>query len=312
MGLSDAHKTWLRKHFGENAAFDEPMHRHTSFRIGGPADAMVKPVDTAQMAAIGDFCRRNRLPLHVVGRGSNLLVKDNGIRGVVVVLEAGFTKIDARPVDDETVLITVQAGAGLPRLCRHAADNGYAGLNFAVGIPGSVGGAVMMNAGTVDGTMADVIEKLTLFSFASGTTRTLAKTDMVFGYRKLVLRDRSVKDFVVLEIEIRLKRSDPEVVAADAAERRRHRKATQPVSMASCGCIFKNPAEDAAGRLIDGAGLKGIAEGDAQISDRHANYIVNRGRATAVDVMTLMDLARTRVMEKYGIALEPEVVIVGE
>ena len=316
MGLSKADKTWLSQHFGENVVFDEPMHRHTSFHIGGPADALVKPSARQSLTALINWCRSNDLSCFILGKGTNLLVKDNGIRGIVICLEAILDEIRHVKIDDNTIRVTAMAGASLPRLCRYAMDNGFSGLNFAVGIPGSAGGAVMMNAGTATGCMGDIIDGLTIMSF-SGEMEKIAKEHLNFSYRKFSISPGARTDakapLLILEVDILLKPGDSEALKIDARKKLQHRKTTQPVSMFSPGCIFRNPETGwSAGRLIDEAGLKGRRIGDAEVSTKHANYIVNHGNATAEDVMALMQWVGDQVYEKHHIRLEPEVIIVGE
>ena len=316
MGLSRENSAWLNQHFGENVVFDEPMHRHTSFHIGGPADAFVRPRDLPALVTLTAWCRENGLPCFVLGKGTNLLVRDNGIRGVVISAAACLNQIRHEKLDENLIRVSAMAGVGLQRLCRYAMDNGFSGMNFAVGIPGSLGGAIMMNAGTSDGCMADVIETVTV-CFFSGENEKIKKEDLNFSYRKFSINNRDDEEtnnaYMIIEADIILKASDPESLKIDARKKLERRKATQPVHMFSPGCIFKNPESGLpAGRLIDDAGLKGKCIGDAEVSSRHGNYIVNRGQATADDVIKLIQLIKDCVLEKFSIHLDLEVIIVGE
>ena len=316
MGLSKSDKTWLSQHFGENVVYDEPMHRHTSFHIGGPAEAFVKPQNLVALQTLIKWAGNNDIPCLIVGKGSNLLVKDKGIKGLVVSLEDGLNQMDHAHMAENKIRLRVMAGMGLQRVCRYARDNGFAGLNFAVGIPGSVGGAIRMNAGTADGCMADVIDTIMILDF-SGEIKKIEKDHLDFSYRNFRITDpayvRTDASFIILEAEMILNTADSGVLRADANTKLQQRKKTQPIHKFSPGCIFKNPTADlAAGRLIDEAGLKGTRIGDAEVSTQHANYIVNHGKATAADVIELMQMVGDRIYEKFRIRLEPEVIIVGE
>ena len=316
MGISAGHKKWLSSRFGEAVCFDEPLRGHTSFRIGGPADALVRPMDKQSLIDLIGWCAAQDVPYFILGKGTNLLVRDKGYRGIVISLQKCLNHISGDAAGENPVRVTAMAGAGLPRLCRYAVRKGMHGLNFATGIPGSVGGAVMMNAGTADGCMADVIDRIEVL-FSSGKTEELNRDQLLFSYRKLSIRHPSgpagAGQPVILEAGFLLRKGDPEKLAEDARTRLQRRKAVQPVSACSPGCLFRNPASGgSAGRLIDEAGLKGTRVGDAEVSKRHANYIINRGNATAADVIRLMNDIQEAIYQKFNVALEPEVVILGE
>jgi UDP-N-acetylmuramate dehydrogenase len=316
MGISSENRNWLQQRFGEEVRFDEPMHRHTSFHIGGPADAFVAPGDRSSLVELVEGCIQKRIPYFVLGKGTNLLVRDGGIRGVVISLSKGLNKIAVTEASGAVCRVSAMAGVNLQRLCRFAIKKGMAGLNFALGIPGSVGGAITMNAGTADGAMGDVVDSLDVL-LPSGKTERLSRDRLVFSYRHFSMKAEGKTNVkakpVILEGHFLLDQAGPESLRADAEKRLAKRKATQPVYRYSPGCVFKNPVSGmAAGKLIDEAGLKGLRIGDAEVSTRHANYIINRGGAKAADVLSLMRIIKDRVYEKHRIELEPEIIIAGE
>ncbi len=316
MTLSAQCRKWLAAQFGSAVLFDEPMSRHTYFNIGGPADALVKPESLEKLIELIHGCRDFNIDWWVMGKGSNLLVADRGIRGVTIVLDACLNKIEKKEATEKEVRINAMAGAPLAMLCRYALANAMGGLNFALGIPGSVGGGIMMNAGTALGSMKDVVLAVTAL-LPSGKIVRIAKQDIAFSYRSLVFTHPLVLEengtAVILEGCFSLHPEDPETLKAQAETIMNNRCDTQPVDERSSGCFFKNPEfGQPAGRLIEDAGLKGMTVGDAQVSTRHANFIINRGRATADDVARLMENIQSVVNKKFNIFLEPEVKIVGE
>ncbi|MEK6602897.1 MAG: UDP-N-acetylmuramate dehydrogenase, partial [Nitrospirota bacterium] len=249
--------------------FHEPMRLHTSFRIGGPADAYIEPEDEAALCRLMAQARKAKVPVFVLG-GTNLLVRDGGIRGIVVRL----TKFD-RIEDHQGGLLYVEGGVGMPRLLKHALQHKLAGLEFAAGIPGTLAGSVVMNAGTRLGEMKDVVDRVRMVTPA-GEVRELPADEMGFEYRRTRLPRG-----IVAGAWLRLRwdpRSRMDMTVKESLQRR---KATQPLALPNAGCVFKNPGGDPAGLLIEAAGLKGAQVGDAQVSTLHANFIVNRGRATA-------------------------------
>jgi UDP-N-acetylmuramate dehydrogenase len=261
-------------------------------------------------------CLQKRIPYFILGKGTNLLVKDRGIRGVVISLSKGLNKIAVTEASDAVYRVSAMAGVSLQRFCRFAIRKGMAGLNFALGIPGTVGGAIAMNAGTADGAMGDVVDSLEVL-FPSGKTERLSRDRLVFSYRQFSMKTKGKRDEkaspVILEGHFLLGRADAESLRADAEERLARRKATQPVNRPSPGCVFRNPGSGlTAGKLIDETGLKGLRIGDAEVSTRHGNYIINRGGAKAADVLSLMRIIKDRVYEKHRVELEPEIIIAGE
>lgn len=302
---------WLADQCGSAVRFDEPMARHTSFRIGGPADALVEPPDETSLLKIVSWARREDIPFIVLGGGTNLLVCDGGIRGLVITLNRAVTGVEWS-VDQTTVQISAGAGVSTRRLCALALRHGWAGLNFALGIPGRLGGALLMNAGTQSGCMGDILSSITLFN-AEGQLIRIAGATITRGYRQLCLPASVGASPVVVRAGLTLKTADRNQVYADAVRRIRRRVARQPVGWPNAGCFFKNPSPQiSAGRLIDEAGLKGLTVGRAQVSPVHANFIVNLGGATATEVLALADNIQTTVWRSSRIWLEPEVRIVGE
>ncbi|MBI3582346.1 MAG: UDP-N-acetylmuramate dehydrogenase [Nitrospinae bacterium] len=283
--------------------FNEPMRNYASFRIGGNADLLIFPEDTDDLRNILYICRDKKIPLFILGFGTNLLIKDGGIRGVVISLNKGFREI--RITDDE--MITAGAGAGLQTLVSFALKNGLSGMEFAVGIPGSVGGALIMNAGTRDGEMKDIVKSVKIMT-DDGEVKVIKREDIGFSYRHSDFQSGSV----VLEADVILRRGNSRDIKKKMKSLIADRKSKQPLSSYSAGSVFKNPSNDFAGRLIESAGLKGFSVGDAVVSEMHTNFIVNRGNATAGDVLKLIEIVKERVFTKIGISLEEEIKIVGE
>lgn len=283
--------------------FNEPLHRYTSFRIGGPADIFVSPASVEDVAAVQETAAAYGVPVTVIGGGSNLLVADTGVRGVVMRIGRGLSRIAW-----DGARVTVEAGAPLPLLAKEAARRGLAGLEFAGGIPGTVGGALVMNAGAHDGCMANVVRRVWIVD-AAGNTLELDSSSMEFSYRASCLQRE--KGWVAVRTELDLVPGDGEAIQAKMMAYLEKRRRTQPLGTKNAGSIFKNPPGDFAGRLLEQAGCKGMAEGDACVSSVHANFIINRGNATAADVLRLIERMRSRVKEQFGIELELEVGLLG-
>lgn len=316
--LSAAHRRWLVRHFGNRVHFDVPMALHTSFRIGGNAEAMVIPESPGELAALVRGAWERGIGYRVLGGGTNLLVTDAGISGVVIRMGRCLGHIDTVASDETRVILRVGAGVPLKRVCRLCMNRGLAGMRFAVGIPGTVGGALIMNAGTASGCVSDALLSMDVLTAQAGRTR-LDRQQLQTGHRRLSWKPLSGEDAtgrhpsVIVEARLRLGRADAAALRAEAAEAMRRRSICQPLGIPSAGCIFKNPAQGpGAGWLIDKAGLKGMRRGGACVSGRHANFIVNTGEATAADVLFLMDLVRKAVWDRFHIQLEPEVKIVGD
>ncbi len=279
--------------------FHEPMSQYTSFRIGGPADALIEPEDEEALRVLMVQARKAKVPVFVIG-GTNLLVRDGGIRGIVVRL----TKFD-RIEEHAGGLLYAQGGVGMPRLLKYALQRKLAGLEFAAGIPGTLAGAVVMNAGTRLGEMKEVVQQVRMVT-SFGEMRELSADEVGFEYRRTRLPEG-----IIVGAWLRLRWDPTARSEATVKEALHRRKATQPLALPNAGCVFKNPDGEPAGWLIETAGLKGAQVGDAQVSPLHANFIVNRGRATARDVLALIRKVGQTVEEKTGVTLQLEVKIVG-
>ena len=277
------------------------MSRHTSFRVGGPADLYVRPADFPSLEAARAILAGFGLPVLVVGLGTNLLVRDGGIRGAVV----STARLSGWRVDGTRML--AQSGSPLAALAREAARQGLSGLEFAAGIPGTLGGAVVMNAGAHGMCMADVVERVTVQG--RGGRAVLQRDELEFTYRSSSLRGR---DLVVVEAVLNLRPSSGAEVRQRMQALLEVRRRTQPRGLPSAGSFFRNPPGVAAGFLIEQAGCKGMRVGGAEVSPVHANFLVNLGGATAADILALAARVRERVAERFGLWLEPEVEIVGE
>jgi len=315
MLLDQDSRNRLKSLFGSCVGFDEPMSRHTYFRVGGPAEAFIVPESIEQLAKIISWSRDNGIPHIVIGNGSNLLVKDNGIPGIVILLTKCLNKIVFSGKETEPFLVTAMAGVSTQALCRFAIREGLSGMNFAIGIPGTVGGAIMMNAGTSYGSVSDILDSVNVM-ISSGAMLKIPKEEMAFSYRKLSwninLTDEYEGEPIIIDGCFRLCRSDPALLKKEAGRILKKRRENQPAEMPSAGSFFKNPpADKTAGQFIDMAGLKGIRVGGAEISAKHANFIVNTGGASASDILELMQLTQKKVFDKFNINLEPEVKIVG-
>lgn len=308
-------KKILADRFGENIRFDEPMAAYTSIRVGGPADALVAPRNTGDLLFLMKHLTAAEVPWFVFGGGSNLLIRDKGIRGVVISM-AGFTTIENETESKAGVTVRAEAGAKLSAVCRHAIENGLSGMAFAMGIPGTIGGAVMMNAGTAAGEMESVLSSVTML-FPPDRTITLKKEDLFFSYRGLAsvspeAGDGSGAPGLIIEARFDLVPSDRQQVSREADDALSRRRRWQPAGL-SAGCFFKNPAPGvSAGELIDRAGLKGLQIGGAAVSEQHANFIINRDRATAEDILAVVRRIQETVLTVHNVFLEPEVKIVGE
>ena len=315
MLLTDAHKQWLVDRFGENVRFDEPMSKHTSLRVGGPADAYIAPRRPEDLAALCQWCQQFNHPCMTIGNGSNLLVLDDGIRGIVTSLQHCCRDIQHRLSEPGGAQISAGAAVPLSTLCNYAIRNGFDGLNFALGIPGTLGGAIMMNAGTASGSMGDVTNAVTVLT-PEGHIEQYNQNALVFEYRRMTWNPELMMvpttAPIILEARLQLTVADEVELRKDAESILKTRARTQPLHQCSAGSFFKNPVSGpSAGELIDRAGLKGTQVGDAQISKYHANWIVNLGQATAADVIELKDLIQTTVSKLFKIDLELEVQIVG-
>lgn len=312
--LDPHRRDWLRRRFNGEVRFNVPMARHTSLGVGGPAEAMVRPGNPADLGAVLKYARTERVPWSVVGDGTNLLVSDKGVPGLVIALCRGFSEFSiASPSDLGGDEVRVTAGAGLRTrsLCRRAADHGLADLLCAAGIPGTVGGALAVNAGNQLGALGDRLEFLRVAD-ESGRVRDIPRSELSLSYRRASWPDAESTVIVGAVFRSRLHPDGPAAVRAQVESMKAERWEKQPKGVRSAGCFFRNPESGPpAGALIDRAGLKGARAGGARVSRRHANFILTRAGATAADVETLADRVRDTVMRRYGVRLEPEVRTLG-
>lgn len=280
---------------------NEPMKSHTSFKIGGPAELFISPADEDVLCGLIKKCRENGIPYFVLGKGSNILVSDSGIDGAVISM-VYMNKISV--CEDRLIC---EAGASLSEVCRTALENSLSGLEFAYGIPGSVGGALYMNAGAYGGEMSDIVEKAD-FTDENGDCHSVFSEDMKLGYRTSVFKTgKKTITCVTLKLTVG-KKGEIESKMNDYIRRRREK---QPLEYPSAGSTFKRPEGHFAGALIEKNGLKGFCVGGAAVSDKHAGFVINRGNAKAADVKRLMDEVRKTVLEADGVELEPEVILIG-
>ncbi len=287
----------------EQILIEEPMKKHTTFRIGGPAEYLILPQTAEEIADVVKLCRQEEIPWYIVGNGSNLLVADEGVRGVVIQLLRNFNQIQV-----EGCQIRMQAGAQNAAVAKRALNASLTGFEFAAGIPGTIGGAVVMNAGAYGGEMKDILKEVTVLD-QNGMIRTIPAEELELGYRTSII---ARKGYVVLEAVIVLKTGDPKEIKAAIDDLKEKRVTKQPLEYPSAGSTFKRPEGYFAGKLIMDAGLRGFSVGGAQISEKHCGFVINKGNATAKDVTELMDETKKIVMEKFGVALEPEVKRLGQ
>ena len=282
---------------------NEPMASHTTFRIGGPADYFVMPETVEELAKVLNLCKEENMPYFILGNGSNLLVGDKGFRGVVIQLYKNF---DGLQIEGTTV--TAKAGAMLIRVAKESGKAGLTGLEFASGIPGTIGGAMVMNAGAYGGEMKDVVTAVTVLT-KDGEIKTLTGEEMNFRYRGSVVEDEA---YIVLEAVMELQEGNLEEIQARIDELSVQRRTKQPIEFPSAGSTFKRPEGYFAGKLIQDADLRGYQVGGAQVSEKHCGFVINAGGATAADVMQLMQDVSDKVQAQFGVALEPEVKRIGE
>jgi UDP-N-acetylmuramate dehydrogenase len=301
--MGEQYQLFFVQRFKGRVLFDVSMKEYVSFKIGGNADVMAFPQDAADLRELVKFAWAKKFPLFYLGAGSNLLVRDGGIRGIVINLSEGMNDIIF--LDDMKVV--AGSGVRLADLLRECVEKGFGGLEFAAGIPGVLGGAVAMNAGCYGQEMRDVVEGVEIID-KKGKKGFLSNAELGFGYRSSKLAE----GVVVVRVHMALSARGSDEIKADIKELRAKRKSSAPVVKANAGSIFKNPEGKSAGRLIDDAGLKGLSAGDAQISTEHANYIINKGEAKASDVLSLMATIRDRVYSSTGVMLEPEIKVIGE
>lgn len=293
----------LKRSIGQEKVFEqEPMKRHTTFRVGGPADVLVRPA-AGELPEVLALCRDHEIPYFIIGNGSNLLVGDKGIRGLVIEMTG-----DRELLTVTGNVLTVGAGVLLARAARKAAEEGLCGMEFTAGIPGSIGGAVVMNAGAYGGEMKDIIESVKVLT-KDGDEKRLTREGLALGYRTSCIIP---KQYIVTEAVLKLEQGDRTQIEARMEELKQKRVEKQPLEYPSAGSTFKRPEGYFAGKLIMDAGLRGYQVGGAQVSEKHCGFVINRGDATAADICRLMEDVRENVQKQFGVTLEPEVKLVGE
>jgi UDP-N-acetylmuramate dehydrogenase len=295
------HASTLHRLF-PSAKFDEPLRRYTAWKIGGPADALIEPRDAGELIGAVEKAREHGIPVTVLGGGTNVLVRDGGIRGLTIRLAKSLRRVE---IEGESV--SAEAGVLYPVLANATAGRGLRGLEFATGIPGTVGGAVYMNAGAYEGETKDVLDWADVFR--EGEVIRMNNSDLELSYRRSIVQDHP--DWVVLRAGYTLAPGDPEELKARIKEFRAQRMNGSP-NRPSCGSTFKRPPGDFPGRVIEAAGLKGTRVGQVEVSPVHANYFVNLGGGTAEEALELMQVVRRKVRERLGIELEPEVRVLGD
>lgn len=287
----------------EQVKKDEPMKSHTTFRVGGPADYFVTPQTAEEVAKVIEACTQEKVPYYIVGNGSNLLVSDKGYEGVIIQIYKQMNQVKM-----EGAQIHAQAGALLSMIAKRALDAELTGFEFAAGIPGTLGGACVMNAGAYGGEMKDVLKSVTVLT-DKGEVKTLAKEELELGYRTSVI---AKKGYIVLEAVLELQKGEKEKIQAVMDDLKERRVTKQPLEYPSAGSTFKRPEGYFAGKLIQDAGLRGFQVGGAQVSEKHCGFVINKDQATASDVMNLMNQVSDKVYEEFGVRLQPEVKRLGE
>ncbi len=295
----------LVQSFGSRVAFNERLAPYVAYRVGGPADILIFPENEAELSWVTEAAKEREIPVTVIGTGTNLLVRDEGIRGITLSLKKAFQEIELVTTSDQ---IRIRCGGGVekPALLEWAIQRDLSGLEFSSGVPGTIGGGIYMNAGTKYGCYGDILKTLRLFDFTEGG-KTLTRESLYFGYRE----QTAVKNSLVVWVEFELKKGDRRAIRAEVERIIQERAEKQPLDYPSCGSTFKNPEGHSAGRLIERAGLKGLQVGGAQISLKHANFILNKGDATAQDILTLIGMIKERVLKEFNVPLECEVIVLG-
>ncbi len=296
----------LRAALGERAKLNEPLAPHTTFRIGGTADLFVTAKKIDELSDWVRLARKHSVPFFILGNGSNILVRDGGIRGLVI--ENHCDQFSLNITNESSAILTAESGASLPGIANRMARQGWSGLEWAIGVPGTVGAAIVGNAGAHGGCIADNLQWVMVMD-AAGAMQELPKADLEFDYR--TSRFKHSKGEIILSAKFELTKDDPDSCIARMNEYTDYRRRTQPTEP-SVGSMFKNPPGDYAGKLIEQAGLKGTRVGNVEVSRVHANFFVNRGGASANDVLKLVAFVRQRVRERYKVELELEIEVVGE
>lgn len=287
--------------YGVEFLFDEPLSKYTSFEIGGKCDILVKPNNADCIREILKCCRENGIKYYILGKGSNVLVSDNGLHGVVIVISSALSNVWLK--DDEHIYC--DAGASLVKICTFARENSLTGFEFAYGIPGSVGGALFMNAGAYGGEMKDVVESCAYLD-ENFDLKLMNADEMQLSYRHSIFCE---KDYVIVGVVLKLKKGDKDEITAKMSELMEKRRSKQPLEYPSAGSTFKRPEGDFAARLIEASGLKGYSCGGAQVSEKHSGFVINKGGATFDDVMDVVKGVKEKVYADSGVMLECEILI---
>lgn len=305
-------KQELQNYFKENVSFDAPLSDYTSIHIGGPADAIIWPMKEEEIAWLFDWCREKKSPYYFLGKGSNTLVRDGGVRGCIINLSKGFHDFKLASENGKFVYVEAQGGVPTQQLLRWCVDQGFCGIERLAGVPGTIGGNVAMNAGTYLGEIGDILEEVTTLN-SKGKIQTMGRDKLKFEYRSTNIPPSSA----VLNARLKLSKGDKEKMGALVKEVFEKRGDAQPIEKPNLGSVFKNPGLHAQGKkkaweLIEEVGLKGVRVGGARVSEKHGNFIVNEGNAKAKDVLILISMIKERVKQASGIQLETEVKVVGE
>jgi len=286
---------------------EEPLKKHTTIQIGGPADAFVYPADLEDLRQVLTFAQAKHVPWMILGWGSNVLVRDGGIRGIVLRLQKTFTRFEVLDETQDSVLVEAEGGVPLPKVVETGKQNGWKGVETLYGIPGSVGGTLKMNAGTRAGDIQAFVEEVTVLR-PDGTLHSYPRKKIKFEYRNSNLPNKEI----IVSGKFRFQKGDPVEVQAAVAQYQKKRHDSQPLEFANVGSVFKNPDKGHAAQMIDELGLKGVRVGGARISEKHANFIINESDASARDVLVLIGLVRDKVKEELDVKLELEVKVIGE
>ncbi len=287
----------------KNIKYDESMKKHTTMQVGGTCDCLVLPESIEEIQKVVSYAKENHIPYYVIGNGSNLLVKDEGIRGLVIKIGPKFSSVS---VEDEKIIAS--SGVGTPRVAQVAKKHALTGLEFACGIPGTVGGCVRMNAGAYGGEMKDVVESVTYLD-SDGNIKKILNKDMEFDYRHSVFGNH--KDWIILSVTFALKKGDVEEISKLMESNALARRTKQPLEYPNFGSVFKRPTGYFVGKLVQDSGLRGYQIGGAQVSQKHTGFIINTGNATCQDVLDLIRYVQDTVYEKFNVKLQTEVEIIG-
>lgn len=305
--MEERHKFELERLTEGRVIFNAPLKEHTTLKVGGCADALAAPSTVEALEEMVRYLNGEGLPYFILGKGSNLIIRDGGIRGIVLDLSYALNRVALLWEDGRVGLVEAQAGVSVGKLTQFALKNELSGLEFLCGIPGTIGGALVMNAGTLEGEMRGAVDSISLMD-REGKVYEIGSGELKFSYRKLALEPGAV----ILAGRFKVRKQGRHEILQKMARMMERRRKTQPVDLPNAGCIFKNPEEIPAGKVIDEVGLKGTRVGGAEVSNLHGNFIVNTGGASAQDVLVLMELIREKVYQERGIRLEPEVVVLGE